>query len=485
MSQRSAKIIRRFKKFFGYEINSFFLMLVYLLLIFVILASLFNLWNLFKIQAECTATLQAVGLAPAATVKSGGVLPSSGDKAPGIVYHPDEASQATAIIANPGETWWSFGDNFSSDAYLNLAATNLSLDTKVTALTFTPLFSVDKVADCQTSACNLPPAGTINFSSTTPACLNNNCLSGNGAQLQFNGQDIAAPIELAGQTIQAVEVSKLTTLWVVSYIVADGSNEVVYSYLFNGQKFLALASVPGSKILETKYGRGGGAVAAGGTDDDFLLVYMGYEPYIFHVKNEQVKDLSALLSLRVADNGFIPYVIKTGQGNSSTWYITSLTVGKLKLIKLWQNGTDEIIGARDFSPDVNSHLTGQAVALVLAAGQNAIQWVVEQAGAYSLWQFSDQGFDNSHNYQAESTQLNNSGKTVLAAVMKNVQVAGDNIKFYVADKANHFEAVDPEISHAFNQPGSELFWQATFAKGADNSYSPWLGAINYLNYLVK
>jgi hypothetical protein len=451
--------------FFSQRISLKVLVPIYLLLGLVTVMSLVNFWFIAKVyrQYDIETSYLNTGL---------------------FKKDDDKIQQETVSLVSefPNSSWWSFGDLFSSDAYLDLERTDMFPDYNSTSLSFTPLFLVKKDRSCISSSCGLNEI--IVFSSREEkGCIGDNCLLVSGVNLKFNGLNIALPTELTSLDIKSTSISTLQKKWVVSFIVSDGGDEKVFSYFFNGKEFSSLTNNASPLILKTKFGLGGGFVSAGGLDNDFLLTYFGYESHVFHFKRGAFIDISDKFGIKVSDNGFKSEIIRIEKDGNIGWYITSLTEGKFKLIKLWQNETDSIVGSIELTDLVKEKIPGKVVSLFLS--NSNINFVSQLENNYTIYSFEDKGFDNSHDYLVTSKDINSSQKSVLAVLIKEILITPDKVEFYFSDNNKDFvESHLGEVTQ-FSGLGSNLLWQFKFLKSNNVNYSPWFGGINYLDYLVR
>ncbi|MFZ2310501.1 MAG: hypothetical protein WAW11_03070 [Patescibacteria group bacterium] len=372
--------------------------------------------------------------------------------------------EATAsVVAKTSPNWLSFGDNFSSKSYLNTTKTNMFFDDQITSLIFPPVYEFEKTKDCDEAICGLSGLIFVN-------------------QRNVKKPDII-PAELAGRQIVDSRLDKLSSRQVASFIVSEDGQERIFAYFLVGGEFLPILSSDSNIKLQTQYGRGGGQVTVGGSDDDFLIVYSGYEGFAVHYNQGELSDLSYFFGLRVANGGFAPYVIKQGSGSNSLWYILSLNNTKPKLIKLWQNGTSDIVGAYDFSYILNN-IDGTLSSFISDAGRGEIKFIFKSpSGPSFLKTFIDNGFDNSIDREAVSVNVNSTNRKILKAKIKSMGLAGQANIFLADDDTNLVRAkTGSEVR--FSGGSSTLFWQINFPKSSNREYSPWLNHINYLDYYL-
>lgn len=393
-------------------------------------------------------------------------------------------------VVAPG--WRSFGDNFSSTAYLDNKKTDMFLDTSVTALTFPPVFSLDKVDDQEVDS-SWTTVGLKDSCYLSPSDI---CLEVvDNVNLLYNKQRIDLPREMANEKIRRIDSSFLSSIFVLSFSVEEGVEERVYSYTFDGRRYRPLIGKDSAIKIVSKYGRGGGVMVAGGVDDDFILFYSGYEGYGYHFKAGEFVDISQFFGLRVVDSGFYPYVIKQGEGADSLWYILSLSEEKPKLIKLWQNETSEIVGAIDLSYIFKDFSGFKLVAFKeikekrgefmfsFSSSDNSLSLGLKEAGT---WLFKDGGFDNSTERRAVSSNLNYTN-TELTTVAVNELSCNANeglLDFYFIGSDNNRLKFDFKNEIKLLPGNNALYWEAVFKPGKSLEYSPFFDHINSLQFFV-
>jgi hypothetical protein len=390
-------------------------------------------------------------------------------------------------------SWRSFGDSFSSYAYISKDETDMFFDEKVTAFNFPPVYSFDSVSGCDNADCGLKSSNLVL------------------TDKDGNQQVTKVPTELKDKKIISSSLNKLNSLQVASFVVADGQEERGYVYFYDGKKFTPIISANTENQIITKYSRGGGTIIAGGDDKDFIILYIGYEGLGFHYKNGKLTDISDFFGLRVADNGFKPYIVKEGKDNNTVWYVLSLTSNKPKLIKLWQNATPEIVGAVDlsnifdsaegalaafvpgdnaqqikfiFKKDGSANVNAPAQILIPGASSQTEVKIPASLSPYELRLFSDKGFDNSTDRSVVSVNLNEAQGDITKAKINEIGVAGE-VKLFLSNSDKIFVEAKPNEEISFTLHGRNLFWRADFSKGSNNQYSPWFDNINYLDYYLQ
>ncbi len=337
------------------------------------------------------------------------------------------------------------------------------MDEKMTALIFPPLYTFNKIKKCEDRICGLKSLILMDHS-----ILN---------------KPHQIPNDLAGSQIISSRIDRLSSRQVVSYTVLENSQERVYVYFLDDNKFVPIINSATSMRMITKYGRGGGQIAIGGSDDDFLIMYDGYEILAARYLKGNLSDVSRFFGLRISDGRFLPYIIKQGEGANSLWYVLSLNSGKPRLIKLWQNNSNEIAGAHDFSYIFND-LSDSLLAFWSGNNRGELDFIFESgdAGDY-LKTFVDNGFDNSIDRVVQSANINSRSNRVLKAKIQSLGLAGE-ANIFLSDSEYNFIKTKVGQEIKFNGSSSSLFWKIIFFKSSDNEYSPWLEHIKYLDYYL-
>lgn len=378
--------------------------------------------------------------------------------------------------------WYSFGDNFSSNAYLNTEQTNMYLDDTVSALMF-PLkyeFEVNLCGD----DCDLGE-NTIN-TTANPDYLSD-----------LNKLPQPLPKDLEDKEIVAAKLSMLDNKQVASFVVKKGSEEQAFVYFLEDEKYVSIITDKTKEKIITKYGRLGGVAVAGGSDDNFIILYSGYEGIAYHYLKGKLYDASKFFGLRVTGGGFSSHIIKQGEGSDTTWYVVSLDRKKNRLIKLWQNNTPYIKGSADLSYNLSKELNNIEVIGISGEERGKIKYLLANNTVIT---FSDYGFDNSQVRQVVSKNINTKNYPVYKAIIKAMGVCLQNqddssyhddfpssdVDIYLGDSMSNFKKVIPQNVIPFSGSSNELFFRIVFyPTPGDSSYSPWLDNVNDLGYLVS
>jgi hypothetical protein len=396
----------------------------------------------------------------------------------------------------------SFGDGFSSDVYLNKQKTNMYLDEDSTALTFQPLYDFSKLGSCGKSGEDCDFRKDINILDYgMSACLNNtnNCLKVINESLYHNSRELKLPAEIRNGDIISLTVGALESQFLLGAVLAQGEDEYGLVYSFNGSDFESIISQTSKFKINSKYQRQGGRIGFGGSDDNFLILYAGYNGQAFQVLDKEIIDISDMFGLRVSNKGFMPQILQSGSGNDSTWYICSLDKSNPKFIKLWQNGSKYIQGSLDFSQDVYSssslydnfdycYLSNKNKRAVYLTFNNNINKSLD------IWQFQDNGFDNSSDYSVVSVDILNKDNYVAKnAVIKEIGLSvsekgytnniDDYGTLYLSSDNSNWNIVELGSFYIFKDFVNDLYWRLDLKSG-DKYFSPWLYHLNRLNYLL-
>ena len=471
------------------------LIAIFGLLLLMLILILVNFFSLLKTRKELQIYLKATQIAEEA-------LPNK--------TNSQDNSLSSGII----DTWVGMGDHFSSFAYLDKNKTDMILDSSVSALVFPPIFSLELIGDgSDLLNSSLRSKERWIFSEAKEFCALspvNNCLEvKNEREVFYNGRKIDLPQSLNGEKIKRVDASFLSSKFVLSFIVeAEENQERAYAYFFNGRRYSPLITKDSDEKIISQYGRGDGIMVAGGSDDEFILFYNGYEARAYYYQAGKLSDISKFFGLRVSDGGFYPHIIKQGEGVNALWYILSFSEKKSRLIKLWQNASLEIKGAYDFSyifkdfsalkllafrasPDERGELE-----FIFSVDENNHSLSLKNSGT---WLFKDGGFDNSKERRAFSLNLNDKKAYVKKAYIEMISFntgfgsdasAGNRISslapelyFLGSDLKKIPAQINQEIF--FDPTNREFYWEAVFKPASSSEYSPFFESISSLYYFIS
>lgn len=406
-----------------------------------------------------------------------------------------------------------FGDSFSGDAYLNLPETDFFLDFNVTALMFSPVYELNKIYP-GSSVPSLIESARKKIDKNN-VCLSGGCLTLDNKQLFFNQKLLNLPAELSDLkregNIVTMSIGGLDTKWLIGVVVGKEYDEYALVYYFDGKSFQALISKNTDAKINPKYERLGGTIGFGGSDNDFLIIYGGYNGVAYRVRGqsgqEKFTDISKFFGLRVTAGGFIPQVVNVGTGSDKSWFVCGWNGKSMKMVKLWQNNSGEIVGAIDFggfifdsarsslsslemkSEFINNNFVclpnnKKGVSFVFfpkIAGSNSGNFN-ESNNPVSIWEFSDYGFNNSHDYKALSANLNTTGQKISRAIIKEFSFAGNFQLFMSNNNSNWLETSVGKWLYFPDENNNGLYWRLLATKGNSDYYSPFFDNVNALEY---
>lgn len=368
----------------------------------------------------------------------------------------EQEKAVSTVETDTGQSAYSntFSEPFFNDYSVDAANTNLILDTNVTAMTFKPLYELKDEKKCSDSSCGLEKTSE-----------------------DISGK-IGVPAELAGKTIKNITFNKLGNNWIVGFVVGEGNQEIGYAYLYDGNTLKPLITNNTNQRIGTKYGYGGGSISAGGSDNQFIIFYSGYEGIAYLYNNGVWQDLSQYFGLRVTKSGFEAKIIKGGDGKDATWYVCAEDGAKSKLIKLWQNDTDLIQGAIDLS----TVLKNQPARCFYKSNRE-----INIVSNYNLQVFKDKGFDNSHAYYYQSNNINSyTGKKVVKIYFLStfVNAASNSYSFLVSADKKSWQTVSEKEIILDNKNLETAYLKAKFSAG-NSEYSPWFGGLDNIFYIAQ
>ena len=461
--------LRQLKKLTNKKINfNFYIIVLFLVLIAIALLSVINIFSVVALKNQTQTLLSNAGV-----IKH---LNKNGDLT--VENVPATNTASTTEIATTTATTSPTATGAVNPIYSNVTAepffethlidtakTTMRLDKNVNALTFEPVYSLTAAKDCPDDYC-----GALKKSDSP--------LTSSGGQIYYKGNQLSLPQELAGKKILNFTFSQLNSKWVVGAIFNDGGQEVGYAYLFDGQKLNPLITDKIGPKIRTQYGHDGGRISAGGSDNQFVILYVGYEGIGYLYNDGSWQDISTYFGLRVIAGGFTPQIILSGSGKNATWYVCSNDAAKAKLVKLWQNGTDNIQGAVDLSGSLTD---GQ---LVCRLKSNRELNIYSQKKAYV---FKDKGFDTSKSYLYESLNLSDYvGKAIQTVRLSSyvINARPDSYNLSISADGTNWQTdqgCDVDLSAA----NSETFYVKGDFKSGEASYSPWFGGIKLISYTAK
>jgi hypothetical protein len=445
--------------------------------ILLVAFSFFSLWLVKKIRA---------GLEDLMKEKFISQVSLEDDYDIGVKIDPGESDFKEAGLVSAF-----FTDLFSGTGWVNKEKTTAYQDKIVTAFTFPPKFEWRRVSELDVSDEEMMRIGVRQSDGSDLRCIGSECLVQKDEKLYFTPKSFLASynnsryeieLPLEERNVVSVSIGSLETKWLVGVVEQKGGEYIGRVYVFENGDFEGLFE--NGDIFRSRYK---GQIGFGGDDDNFLVIYGAYEGQAYHVKENNRKiDISRFFGIRVMDNGFEPVVIKQGDGKDAIWYIGSNTSGVPKLLKLFQNGTNDIVGAVDLT---NSLISSEAWRVnFYPFGNNRLRAeVVTIEGNSRFWEFVDQGFEKSEKREIVSVNINNYPAEVRYVSIEKMEIseAGADISFYVSNDGNNWVEIsnNEEIKFA-DREGRRLFWRAEFEPEGSIEKSPFLGSLQF-KYLVK
>ena len=486
--KRDDKIRRKLKKVFLKPLKFSRLTLIILEIILGIFLFLLSLNFIFLISTNRTLKNNLVN------------FQNETNKKLGVINE----SLNNSSVSNTGlasEAMNSFGDIFSSLVYIDQTKTDMNWDTNTTAFTFPPLYSFTKIET----------GSGVAAGSTSPLSSSSNLKVVNNT-LYYNGQIIKLPAEVRAENILNINVDLIGSRLLVGIVTGKTYDERGWVYFFDGAKksFTPLITAASAEKIEPKFERPGGTIAFGGTEDNFLIVYGGYDGHAFYYYKGVLSDVSKFFDLRVSAGGFVPEIVSRDNSRGTIFYICSRTEGKPKLIKFWPKQAGELMGSLDFTPLIFTDSLGATSAScdlnekgILINVKKAVMTADNLNNVSSeAWQFIDNGFDNSHNREVTSIDIGqNRGRKIDSAAILDLDIESDGTiqngapnsqaELYFSNQAgegpnndgSNWQKITPFEWVGFKAPTTSLFWRATFkAEPGDSDYSPWFDQINRLDY---
>lgn len=354
-------------------------------------------------------------------------------------------------------------ESFFSSYYINTSKTDMVLDESVTALTFEPAYELIG-GSCGSVTCNLNPVSELTIADK---------------EIYYNNQKIDLPQELQNKNIINFNSSKLSNKWAVSVVVNSGNQEEGYVYLFDGKNFEKLITPETDHKIITRYNKGGGSISAGGSDNQFVVLYSGYEMIGYLFNNGSWQDISPLFNLRVSAGGFKSKIIRGGSGKLANWYICSDDSTRTKLIKLWQNNTDNIQGAIDLT-----RILKRGSAICSARGDREVDIIRSSKETYI---FKDKGFNNAHSYSYQSNNFSSyTDKNILTVNFSsyNINAPSNLYSLSVSSDASNWQLYKGEAITFKDSTSNNFFIKAEF-KPREADYSPWFNGLDLISYTAE
>ncbi|KKL76524.1 hypothetical protein LCGC14_2044050, partial [marine sediment metagenome] len=376
----------------------------------------------------------------------------------------------------------SFTDLFSGDGWLNKNSTTLYQNRVTTVFTFPPEFEWQKIESTEL------PYGIDRFverreDGSDARCLNNSCLVQKELNLSLDAYNVALPKSVRVESLVDVSIGALDTVWLIGTVEQKDNTFIGRAFYFNGRQFEEIFEEDAP--FRSKYE---GKIGFGGSDENFLVVYGAYEGMAYHIrKGKEPVDISRFFGIRVMRRGFQPVVVKSGSGEDTAWYVFSMTENNPKFIKLFQNGTDEIVGVFDLTKSL--FITPvKSASFYLNKNVNTLNAkIMTLSSEEEFWEFTDKGFDKSETFEIVSVNINNYSAEVRRAAISGHDFSdrGTRVEFYLSNNGEDWFQV--ELGEMFEFPqkdGRQLLWRAEFIPNGGPHTSPFLDSIR-LDYWVR
>jgi len=371
-----------------------------------------------------------------------------------------------------GLTQSSFTDLFSGVGWLDETKTDLYQDKRETAFILPPALTSQKLDSHQIPAGGWAERGVNGEYSR---CIGGRCLTERNSELSFQGNPLSLPAEISGKEKANVSIGSLDTKWLVGVVTKEEARYEGWIFLFDGSGFLKIFGGDGK--FNSSYA---GALGFGGSDNDWLAIYSGYEGIAYRVREGvPPEDISRFLDIRVMKGGFEPAVLRVGV--PPTWYVFSMTPGNPQLIKLFQNKTNYIQGAVNLFPFIDP-LQGSSLATfgIKEVGGDAISLAAKvTGGSGGWWQIDDRGFKKDRSYEVVSSNINTSAARVVYARIETLDLKerDASASFFVSGDDRVWHAVRLHEVYEFSPSSKELYWRAVFSPDGDPFSSPYFNSI--------
>ena len=403
------------------------------------------------------------------------------------------------VLENSGERtikYNVFGDHFANDLSIDSSQTTFYYDRVTTAYSFFPLYTWQNSDACSNKNCGFTSKDWSFPEFNEEYCLKIGCLKVENKDIIYQNKKIILPSELKGKEIINISLYPLKNDWLVGVVFKTGEKEQGVAYRFNGKTFVNLDANKSFLFISRK-GYSGARFGFGGDDNNFIVLFGGYDLVAYQIIKDKIIDLQSFLGLRVADGGFAPVIIKQKRDQETLWYICSRSEGKPKLIKLWQNGSESVKGALSLT-DILLGETNLATSVRCRAGDKAgeLELAFEDNGQTKLNIFKDNGFKQDLDYVLTSKnifldkgEINSANFGGLLACDKQECGAGivkNSLQFLVSFDGQKFTVANLNRDLIFPPQSRGLYWQIkTVHKNIGVDYSPWIDGVTAISYFWR
>ncbi|RJQ26068.1 hypothetical protein C4565_07570 [Candidatus Parcubacteria bacterium] len=366
-------------------------------------------------------------------------------------------------------SYQTFHDFFSGLGWVDQVQTTLWHDREVSVFTLPPKYEWRR-------------ADAFKQISAEEACIQKECYVAKGLGLYRGSSEVQLPEEVRSKTLMTVSVSALDSGWRVGVVIKEDGIFKSYVYAFDGSNF---KNIKGSgELFDSKYI---GTIGIGGNDGGWLLVYGGYEGRAFQFLNDgSAVEIPNIFNTRFMDGGFVPGISKVGFGNDAMWYVWNKGAGKIKFIKLFQNGTNSIEGAVNLMSSLNSLGNVRRLVCDGVVENRALRCNADADTGVEAWNFYDYGFDNSKSYTVASANISNN----ILPVQKGTVTFADytksgNISIFLSNDGTNWQRVNVGEEITFkNQEANRIFWKMEYTPDSNPMYSLFLKSMR-LDFKMK
>ncbi|HMB17361.1 MAG TPA: hypothetical protein VKO61_00405 [Candidatus Paceibacterota bacterium] len=397
----------------------------------------------------------------------------------------------------------SFTDLFSGRGWLDMSKTNMNRDSVTTAFTFPPQFSWRKAGALGVSSSQKFKSGTAQGEGFI-SCIDNRCLVKDGFSLYVVPKSdrggykdpaykVSLPDDIREGNLVSLSVGALETEWLVGAVEQRegeyyGNVYRVYPTVGTAGSEARFSNIyQGHNLFVSKYK---GTIGFGGVDDNFLVVYGGYEGQAYEVTDGSFRSISQFFGIRVMEKrGFYPQVIrKRGNGGSGfVWYVWSRTEGVPKLLKLFENGTGHIVGSIDLSKSLFGSDAKKVTFYSVDGGMVLNSEVLTYGGDREFWIFEDQGFKKSGEGVIHSSNINTYPAKVKKAMISRVDAGngGGEVSYYLSNDLEKWREVGVDDWAVFSDRDQRrLFWKIEVSPSDNQWVSPFIDTLQ-VGYYVE
>ena len=406
-----------------------------------------------------------------------------------VINKPSSSSPAGTILH--------LGSFAYSSSNFDVAKSTLHFDNTASIISFPPDYDWRFAGDVPASIQQSLESFDFNDSSgpyQERRCLGADCLEQKGNSLYYNGRAVRFPAGIDSSNLAAVSIGSLTRRFLVGFTLKNtgGKSGEIYRgliYYFEAGKFTEIKT---PKPISSRYF---GLFGFGGEEGDFLAIYGGYQGIAYRIRGSSLLDISKFFSMKVMANGFKPEVVRTTAGPNVNWYIFSLSSGQPQLIKLWQNGSPDIVGQIVFSDFFREGDKSAAFKLAPSDSKsiNFFTNIKDKYGKERWYLFSDRGFKNTGEGFLKSLPIicgrpddKISIQTLAESKITVDEPSRNSVKLLFSKDGNIWQAVPLGENKAF--PVSSIdyyFLKVVFSGESDRFYSPAVSSIFFDYYFQK